>query len=112
MNIQCPTAARPFAALSILKAKNTNDETIRRWELFKKTEMFLRNHTIELVFDDLLDGVVPYGYPFIGNNEEAIRIQSLINKIGMDCTQWPDLPTSVMATALDYYKLIWLINFI
>lgn len=88
-----------------------NREIGRRRALYELAEDLLRGR-VEPLFGDLPEGVAPYGYPFLAEDEQLPEIAGLLGKRGLDFFSWPELPDEISANAPDWYGKIRVVQFL
>ena len=64
------------------------------------------------VFENLYDGVVPYGYPFFCEADDLKNVERLLFRKGFLCISWPDLPDAVRESSPSFYKKIRMVPFL
>lgn len=96
----------------MLETMDENREVSRRRDLFRHFHRQLAGVGIQPVFDTLPDGTAPYGYVFRADTAQARTVAAIARRQGFDCSSWPDLPDALAATAPDYYRNLWWVNFL
>ena len=88
-------------------------ESNRRRKLYLFLHEWIGGHgKCTPVFEDLPDGVVPYGYPFICEADDLKNIERLLFRKGFLCISWPDLPDAVKESSPSFYNKIRMIPFL
>jgi hypothetical protein len=101
--------------IHILQKINNFDvlsELKRRIYLFYKVNIILSDFKIFPLYSELPEGTIPYGYAFRTTPDELKKIIPKIAVFGLYPVKWPELPSKVYLTAPEYYKNVYLINFI
>jgi hypothetical protein len=96
----------------ILKKLDLKGEIFRRRRLYRRCMSILGESLVNPVFADLPENTTPYGFAFYMKPDKMEATVDAINKLGLDFYRWPDLPSDVENNALDYYKNLWLVNFL
>lgn len=117
VNIENQNSMKPVGPINchILKKienKDLNTEATRRITLFYKVKNILSTSKITPIYLDLPEGTVPYGFAFRMNSKEISKVNYKIAKFGLYAVKWPDLPTVIAENSEQYYKNVFLINFI
>lgn len=99
-------------SLAVLHKLDLADEISRRRQLYTQFSRRLSSLNIHPVFGELPVGVVPYGYPFYADEDDAQSAIKIARTHGFDCSRWPDLPTAVLPIAPFRYQSLWVVNFI
>ena len=99
-------------SLQMLGKVDSTGEVCRRRALYFKFHKELAHIGIEPLFDDLPQGVSPYGYPFRTDAVRAMAVTDYARHLGFDCSRWPDLPAAIADHAPDFYRNVWWINFL
>ena len=98
--------------MSRIQKLDSQLEITRRRDLYKiVSEVAVKTSAIP-VFNQLSDFCSPYGFPFYGDAETAQKLHLMTRRFGTEVIQWPELPQSVMETAPEHYKNLWLVNFL
>jgi hypothetical protein len=100
----CPELERP------LVCADPAVEASRRRALWSLCDGLARKAGLAPVFPSLPDGVVPYGYAFRTEDLEAAR--AAFSAEGLTTLPWPDLPSSVLASAPEADKTVALVHFL
>jgi len=88
-------------------------ESDRRRKLYLFLDELIGRHIkCTPVFEDLPDGVVPYGYPFFCEADDLKKIERLLFRKGFLCISWPDLPDGVRESSPSFYKEVRLVPFL
>lgn len=88
-------------------------ESERRRKLYLFLHEWIGGHgKCTPVFEDLPDGVVPYGYPFFCEADDLKNIEHLLFRKGFLCISWPDLPDAVKESSPLFYKKIRMVPFL
>lgn len=107
-----PTVAPHCRTLAALSRLDTLGEIARRRELYREFHEALASLEIRPVFAELPVGTAPYGYPFYADKTVAKLVVKIAHKRGLDCINWPDLPSAVVPDAPSHYRSLWLVNFL
>ena len=106
-----PTAPRQ-SSMSRIQRMDHHLELARRRNLYKiVSELAVKTSAVP-VFNHLPDFCSPYGFPFYGDAETAKKMHVQTRSNGTEVIQWPELPNSVVETAPEHYKNLWLVNFL
>ena len=106
-----PTAPRQ-SSMSRIQRIDHHLELARRRNLYKiVSELAVKTSAVP-VFNHLPDFCSPYGFPFYGDAETAKKMHVQTRRNGTEVIQWPELPNSVVETAPEHYKNLWLVNFL
>ena len=106
-----PTAPRQ-SSMSRIQRIDHHLELARRRNLYKiVSELAVKTSAVP-VFNHLPDFCSPYGFPFYGDAETAKKMHVQTRRNGTEVIQWPELPNSVLETAPEHYKNLWLVNFL
>jgi len=106
-----PTAPRQ-SSMSRIQRMDHHLELARRRNLYKiASELAVKTSAVP-VFNHLPDFCSPYGFPFYGDAETAKKMHVQTRRNGTEVIQWPELPNSVVETAPEHYKNLWLVNFL
>lgn len=110
---QLPENALPCKELiDTLASLDAEGEARRRRELYLALEETIKGAGGEPVFERLPLHVVPYVFPYYASDEQAITVKKTLEKLGLECHRWPELPDAVMHQAPDNYKAVWMVSFI
>lgn len=113
VEIQVPGNPAPHEGLlEKLKQLRQEEEKQRRRELFFKVAESLKITGITPVYPELGDNTVPYGYPFYANQEVAAKARVALRALNLECFLWPELPKALVDSVSEYYRQLWLVNFI
>ena len=113
MEIKMPGKPNPYFKLSKELSKlNITKEVSRRRELYQYLDKSLKKYGVEPIFDKLIDGVSPYGFPFRVNNKQIVAVKRFLKNIKLECNQWPELPSEIVSDAKPYYKNVWMVPFL
>ena len=108
-----PKDAVPSKAfLSSLAHLDGNHEVSRRRELYLILDSIIRRKGYEPVFPSLPDSVAPYAYPFYSSENKIGIAKETLKKINLDCFPWPELPDELRQSSFEYYKKVWMVNFL
>lgn len=113
--VECklPESPNPCRLLTVyMAAVDTDKEITRRRDNYIKVGGLLINTLCKPVFRDLPDNVAPYGYPFYCPERTIQEIKKLLGRHGMECFQWPELPAEIKPSAPEFYRSVWLVNFL
>ena len=106
-----PTAPRQ-SSMSRIQRMDPHLELTRRRDLYKIiSELAVKTSAVP-VFNHLPDFCSPYGFPFYGDAETAKKMHVQTRRNGTEVIRWPELPNSVVETAPEHYKNLWLVNFL
>ena len=100
------------ALLSSLVHLDENHEVSRRRELYLILDCIIRRKGYEPVFPSLPDNVVPYAYSFYSSESKIGIAKETLKKINLDCFRWPELPDELRQRSFEYYKKVWMVNFL
>lgn len=107
-----PGNAAPCKELiNTLASLDSEGEAQRRRALYLALDATIKNAGGEPVFKQLRPYVVPYVFPFYASEAQALVVKRKLEKLGLECHPWPELPDAVMAQAPEYYKNVWMVNF-
>ncbi|MDP2815072.1 MAG: hypothetical protein Q8O19_00150, partial [Rectinemataceae bacterium] len=110
---QMPENASPCKELmGTLASVDAEGEASRRRALYLALEETIKGAGGEPVFEQLRPHVVPYVFPFYASEEQAGAVKRALEKLGLECHPWPELPDAVMPQAPEYYKKVWMVNFV
>ena len=100
--------------LSVTKmlAVNETNEVARRRNLYNEILPDIVKLGLQPVFSTLESGTSPYGFPVYAAHDSQKQLAKLARKHRVTLMTWPDLPIAVLPTAPEYYKQIWLLNFL
>lgn len=98
--------------LQKIQKTDINLEGKRRRKLYYKIKKILSEIGIFPIFDELEEGTVPYGFPFRASTKELWIVSKKVARLGLYPVKWPDLPSNVVFSSPEYYKNVYLINFI
>ena len=108
-----PGSAAPCKELmDILQSVDDEGEAQRRRALYLALEETVKAAGGEPVFEQPHPHVVPYAFPFYASQERVIVVKRALEKLGLECHPWPELPDAVIAQAPEHYKNVWMVNFI
>lgn len=96
----------------MLERVDASKEVARRRDLYAHFARKLARLEIEALFGQLPTGVAPYGYPFRADERIAAAAIRIAERSGLDCARWPALPSEVSASAPDFYRNVWWVNFL
>lgn len=109
----CPQPENPPEhLLPNLERMDASTEITRRRLLYAQFHQILLSTGIEPVFKSLGQGICPYGYPFYANEATGSEAVKIAQKTGFDCFRWPELPSSIQASAPLHYRQLWVVNFL
>ena len=106
-----PTAPRR-SSMSRIQKLDSHLEITRRRDLYKIVSELADKTSASPVFHHLSNFCSPYGFPFYGDAETAQKLHLMTRRYGTEVIQWPELPQSVVETAPEHYKNLWLVNFL
>jgi hypothetical protein len=107
-----PSKCSPFMKKGI-KTANPESEVKRRRELYLWLDAWIgRRDNCVPVFENLPSWVVPYGYPFICEEDDLKGLERLLTRKGFYCITWPDLPSAVKESSPSFYKKVRLVPFL
>lgn len=87
-------------------------EIARRRELYEWLHASLQPQGVRAVFGSLPAGVIPYGYPMHLEPGQVEPVKRWLARYGLECFTWPDLPAEVAPAAPDWYRQIWIVQFL
>jgi hypothetical protein len=99
-------------SLKVIERIAEHREIARRRKLYNKIEKIVGSTDVEPVFNQLPDHCTPYGFPFYASPVVAKQFSKSCRKFGVEVIHWPDLPDQVSGSAPDFYKNLWLVNFL
>jgi hypothetical protein len=99
-------------SLKVIERIVEHREIARRRKLYNKIEKIVGSTDVEPVFNQLPDHCTPYGFPFYASPVVAKQFSKSCRKFGVEVIHWPDLPDQVSGSAPDFYKNLWLVNFL
>ena len=99
-------------SLKVIERIAEHREIARRRKLYNKIEKIVGSTDVEPVFNQLPDHCTPYGLPFYAPPVVAKQFSKSCRKFGVEVIHWPDLPDQVSGSAPDFYKNLWLVNFL
>lgn len=82
-------------------------EITRRRELYMILEEEILRYGGVPVFHQLTQGVSPYVFPFRIQDNLIGDLRKELEKIGLECHRWPDLPSEILALKKSHYDNIW-----
>lgn len=94
------------------KYNDAHKESQRRKDAYLLCETFAKSHGINAVFERLDSGCVPYGFAFRSDACGLSLMRGYAQENGFECIQWPDLPAEVKLSAPEYYRDVYLVNFL
>lgn len=98
--------------LPLLNVVDVSEEILRRRELYIWLDSRLRGMNCKPVYANLPEGVVPYCYPFYATDNQALKINRILSDYGLECFPWPELPDELRQNSFEYYKKVWMVNFL
>ena len=99
-------------SLKVIERIAEHREIARRRKLYNKIEKIAGSTDVEPVFNQLPNHCTPYGFPFYALPVVAKQFSKSCRKFGVEVIHWPDLPDQVSGSAPDFYKNLWLVNFL
>ena len=99
-------------SLKVVERTAEHREIARRRKLYTNIEKIVGSTGVEPVFNQLPDHCTPYGFPFYASPVIAKQFSNSCRKFGVEVIHWPDLPDQVFGSAPDFYKNLWLVNFL
>ena len=100
------------SSVTKMLAVNETNEVARRRNLYNEILPDIVKLGLQPVFSTLESGTSPYGFPVYAAHDSQKQLAKLARKHRVTLMTWPDLPISVLPTAPEYYKQIWLLNFL
>ena len=100
------------SSVTKMLAVNETKEVARRRILYNEILPDIVKLGLQPVFSTLESGTSPYGFPVYAAHDSQKQLAKLARKHRVTLMTWPDLPISVLPTAPEYYKQIWLLNFL
>ena len=100
------------SSVTKMLAVNETNEVARRRNLYNAILADIVKLGLQPVFSTLESGTCPYGFPVYVAHDSQKQLAKLARKHRVTLMTWPDLPISVLPTAPEYYKQIWLLNFL
>jgi hypothetical protein len=108
-----PASPLPYGRLfDDLARLDFSAEVTRRRALYAEFSHLLRSWNVEPVFASLPENVSPYGFPFRADASDAVKVQQLAERRGLDTVFWPDLPDALASSAPEHYRRTWVLNFL
>lgn len=108
-----PENAAPCRELMEMLAEvDVEQEIARRRELYLALDSLIRAAGGEPVFGRLPQHTSPYGFPFYCSESQVGKVKKMLSEIKLECHRWPDLPDEIAPQAPEYYKSVWLVNFV
>lgn len=98
--------------MGTLASVDAEGEARRRRELYLALEETIKGAGGEPVFEHLRPHVVPYVFPFFASEAQAIAVKKMLEKLGLECHPWPELPDAIRVQSPEHYKKVWMVNFI
>ena len=101
----------PFIKSPPLNLMNKLDHLKIKEESNRRRELYLWLHNLivesggEPVFDELINGCVPYGFPFYVASSVKDNIENRLLSSGLESFPWPDLPQGLKVYPEHYNKL-------
>ena len=89
-----------------------NAEIARRRNLYRLLNEALPPHGAVPIFDDLPDGTSPYVFPFRAQEAFMADINRRLDKMGLECHRWPDLPAALGGVIKEHYSNVWMVPFL
>ena len=100
------------SSVTKMLAVNETNEVARRRNLYNERLPDIVKLGLQPVFSTLESGTSPYGFPVYAAHDSQKQLAKLARKHRVTLMTWPDLPIAVLPTAPEYYKQIWLLNFL
>jgi hypothetical protein len=100
------------SSVTKILAVNETKEVARRRILYNEILPDIVKLGLQPVFSTLESGTSPYGFPVYAAHDSQKQLAKLARKHRVTLMSWPDLPIAVLPTAPEYYKQIWLLNFL
>lgn len=100
------------SSVTKMLAVNETNEVARRRNLYNEILPDIVKLGLQPVFSTLESGTSPYGFPVYAAHDSQKQLAKLARKHRVTLMTWPDLPIAVLPTAPEYYKQIWLLNFL
>ena len=100
------------SSVTKMLAVNETNEVARRRNLYNEILPDIVKLGLQPVFSTLKSGTSPYCFPVYAAHDSQKQLAKLARKHRVTLMTWPDLPISVLPTAPEYYKQIWLLNFL
>lgn len=102
----CALLAKPIVLADVTK------EVERRCALYQFADRIVSLSGGRPIFWSLPKNVVPYVYPFYAQGIELQRTLKALDREGLDCFPWPELPEAVESIAPEHYKTLWCVRFL
>lgn len=99
------------SALEAIKSVDATREVNRRRELFFKSLSFAREHGVDPVYEDLPEGLSPYGFPFYSPLSKTPMTRFALRH-HCEVISWPDLPSAVVVPDDHHYRQLRVVNFL
>ena len=100
------------SSVTKMLAVNETNEVARRRNLYNEILPVIVKLGLQPVFSTLKSGTSPYCFPVYAAHDSQKQLAKLARKHRVTLMTWPDLPIAVLPTAPEYYKQIWLLNFL
>lgn len=108
-----PLRAAPSAFLrDVMVNTDAAAECARRRQLYCLLPTLLDPARFPPVFACLPPGTVPYGYPFVADEDAGAAAGRLLASHGLECFRWPELPDALVAGAPAHYTSVWMASFL
>lgn len=89
-----------------------NAEIARRRNLYRLLNETLPQHGAVPIFNDLPNGTSPYVFPFRAQEAYMADINKHLDKMGLECHRWPDLPAALGSKVNEHYSNVWMVPFL
>jgi len=99
-------------ALDRISQLDESAEIKRRRNLYRLLNAALPPHGAVPIFDNLPDGTSPYVFPFRAQEASMVDIRSRLDKMGLECHRWPDLPAALGGEINEHYSNVWMVPFL
>ncbi len=99
-------------ALGRISQLDEKAEIARRRVLYRILIEALPPHGAVPIFDNLPEGTSPYVFPFRAQETSMADIRRRLDKMGLECHRWPDLPAVLGAEIKDHYSNVRMVPFL
>jgi hypothetical protein len=108
-----PAKANPWARLlNTLLTRSVPAEIKRRRKAYARCAAVGERLGVKPVFVLLPPNCAPYAYAFRANSKALDEMRHYAACNGFDLVNWPDLPTQIISESPEYYKDVFMVNFL
>ena len=100
------------SSLNFISKVNSEQEVERRRRLFGEIASVVSGYDVQPIIKQLGSGASPYGFAFIGSAKEAARVRRAVSRFHVETMSWPDLPSAVTVDNNQFYRNVWVVNFL